>query len=815
MASLIGLHMRSNGIKQIPSRAVLSLNGAGLGGDETHADTITVLRDTRVFPDGEAPPDWRTYDGSNWAAFGAYWYSERTVDGGNLKSAWYQNPADYYQITNEQGGGEGPDVEGNYIQLVKVERAIMQAANADGRKCCVLNLAGGSPGDFELWKAICAPFIVEAWENGGNVYGRHCYSDKFVNDDGSIVPGQPQRVIDELEYLRSIGYGGGMVLTECGLYGGYGVADYDYFEQQVTRWEQALRPYADIFIGLAWWETGYSEDFKADYTNHLKQLLPYIEAGDLPRWTPLEPPDGGEPVTTIKTAVFGTAQGLSDKKVTALEFQYAHTEDKKNLIWSARVPLDLATLIPDLAEIDLREVRLRVPVEMDCPDEPTDPNPPPVELTLPQGSKGVDLSNYQAGFFDLVDPDDFDFYIFRCSDGMNTSATSQNHDANGVDLSLWKFADVGHASGKPWGIYHFLRPGNVEAQIDKVKLIYQMLVDRGTPPRTAVFDDGSLFTATWCDFEDWNVSNFQVKQFCEGVDVVAWTGIYSGQSIWNSKASGIVPWWTGRTCWFADYGANNGTVPNRDPLLLNEFYAGHIWQFSSQYGNEAGWKSDSLDINVVGPYYPESKPDPPTPPQGQTYDTSFMRAVPNAWRVIRRFDGSGEDIWDLPLGGDRFVRVKNTTQGEWYNGNMRERDTSPAPQPDGTERLYLLNGGDGGQIAPDVAEVGVTYSYTNQVQFKAKQGCADLSLNSGTAVSTFLLREVIDNYTFPTTGFTVDRLFWTVQTGENQLYAIKDGVNIGWVGGGAQQDNNVWGGEIQELYFDRSIPQQEPPRFCG
>ena len=117
-------------------------------------------------------------------------------------------------------------------------------------------------------------------------------------------------------------------------------------------------------------------------------------------------------------------------------------------------------------------------------EEPENPNPPPVVKTLPQGSKGVDLSNYQAGFFDIVSPDDFDFFIFRCSDGMNTSATSQHHDAAGVDLSLWAFADVGHASDKPWGIYHYLRPGNVQGQIDKVRSIYEQLVARGTPPRT-------------------------------------------------------------------------------------------------------------------------------------------------------------------------------------------------------------------------------------------------------------------------------------------------------------------------------------------
>lgn len=308
MTSLIGAHFSRNGIKQFPARVVLSMYSNGLGGDETHPDTITILRDTRIFPSGEAPPDFHTFDpvisGISWEQYGRYWYSERTemtiqpngTDGfRNFKDAWdIGQAADYYTICNEQGGGDGntpaekEEVRRNVQRLIDIERAIAYAANADGRKCCVGNFAGGSPGDFELWKELVAPFILEAWENGGNIYGRHCYADKFVNDDGSVVPGQPQRVIAELEYLRSIGYGGGMVLTECGLYGGYGVADYNYFEQQVTRWEAVLRPYSDILIGFCWWECGAS-GFEANYTEHLKKLTPYMNNSYLGKWEPAPP----------------------------------------------------------------------------------------------------------------------------------------------------------------------------------------------------------------------------------------------------------------------------------------------------------------------------------------------------------------------------------------------------------------------------------------------------------------------------------------------------------------------------------------------
>ena len=329
MSSLIGIHATKNGIKQLPSRAILSLNGVGLGGDEIHQDTIKIVRDTRVFPDGEAPPDFNSFVPGDvtWQQYGEYWYSQRTENGGSFKNAWNLNPADYYQICNEQGGNDAWALQ----RLVDIERAISQAANADGRQCCILNLAGGTPGDFELWKQIIAPFILWAWQNGRNIYGRHCYADKFVNDDGSIVPGQPQRIIDELEYLKSQGYQGGMVLTECGLYGGYGVANYTYFEQQAKRWEAALMAYADIFIGLCWWEGG-NTGFNADYTNHLKALVPYMQSVTLSRWQPNEEPNMKHKAIVVKLPQDMTATEWNEAAAEAFQFRHTLTASHDDML---------------------------------------------------------------------------------------------------------------------------------------------------------------------------------------------------------------------------------------------------------------------------------------------------------------------------------------------------------------------------------------------------------------------------------------------------------------------------------------------------
>jgi hypothetical protein len=238
----------------------------------------------------------------------------------------------------------------------------------------------------------------------------------------------------------------------------------------------------------------------------------------------------------------------------------------------------------------------------------------------------------------------------------------------------------------------------------------------------------------------------------------------------------------------------------------------HLTMTSIEYGMPGYIVSNVVDPT---PYYP--LPIEPTP--GKVYPVDFLRADPQAWRVIRRADGSGEDIWTLTT-SDGFCRVRNERQGAWYSadGLIRFRDTGPKPDSQGQERLFVMttNGQPGGVIAPAQAEIGKIYRFPNHTQFYSKDGkCTPLSENSGNTESTFQLVDVTDNYTFPTTGFTVDKLYITMQTGEKQLYAIHNGRKIGWVGGGASQAGNEWGGELAELYFDRNIPQEEPNRYCS
>jgi len=781
MVSLIGSHYTKNGIKQFPARVILSLNGNGLGDGEQHADTITILRDTRVFPDGETAPDFNSYDGSDWDAYGRYWYQVRTEDGGNFKAAWALNQADYYQIQNEQGGNDAWALQ----RCVDIERAISRAASLDGVKCCIMNLAGGTPGDFELWKQIIAPFIVEAWEEGGHIYGRHVYGGDLVDGLGSPLFGQPMRIFDEMAYLSELGYGGGVAITELGLDAGYNVPSWERFKFQVENYEAALRPWQETFIGFCWWECGDTE-FKADYTHYLKQMTPYMEnEAALPKWTPIteEPP-------------------MSD-----IEERVEDLEDLTNVL--RHLAIAQGVTIDDLEN--------RVSQLEGTP--PIDPPPSPL-LTIAPNAIGTDTSAHQGYFqWAFANSRGIEYGIIRSSNGLGSAST----DEFGRDKQLYNNADQLTAiPHMPWAIYHYLRPD--QGILDQVDLVHRILAElkgRETYPRTATLADGTRLPTLYIDVEEGNLTPNQIRAFYDGMITTGLhVGIYTSKSIWDSIMSDTAVWWANVSCWVAAYGSNSGYPPPWVPWIPNGFNVNVLWQYTSVGGHIID-STAGLDLNMATPFEQGVEPPPiEPPPESFEYSNIFMRAEPGIWRVIKRGDGSGEDVWELNLSTDTDVRVKNEKQGEWYEyrntGIWRIRDTSPAPDSHGNDRLYLqhTNGLPGGQIAPDTIEKGRTYTYYSDVQFKAKQGCANLEENSNTnAPSTFLLKDVIKDYTF-STGMTVDWLYVTEQTGEIQLYAMKDDRRLGWVGGGASQDNNVWSAELNEVYFDRDIPQNEPNTYC-
>ncbi len=227
----------------------------------TEGHAVTIFRDTSVYK--EAPGDINDPPGT-YAEMAAYWYPK-------LKAKWVQNVADYYTITNEQGGG-GDDLQA-YLNLIEYEREVMRLANQDGLVVCILNLAGGSPESFTMWRDVLVPFIQEAFE-AGNIYGRHGYEANW------------DRVTQEAEYLRDIGLGyGGMAITEWGFSGGYGQThDVDV----ITRKDTEYQSHSNI-IGFCVWELG-TTDFNANWDHLIPQLDDWMYDHPSDPWVPGETP---------------------------------------------------------------------------------------------------------------------------------------------------------------------------------------------------------------------------------------------------------------------------------------------------------------------------------------------------------------------------------------------------------------------------------------------------------------------------------------------------------------------------------------------
>ncbi|MCB1717663.1 MAG: hypothetical protein KDK05_21260 [Candidatus Competibacteraceae bacterium] len=395
-------------------------------------------------------------------------------------------------------------------------------------------------------------------------------------------------------------------------------------------------------------------------------------------------------------------------------------------------------------------------------EEPENPSPPPVVLTLPQGSKGVDVSAYQGDFWATHSPDDYDFFIFRCSDWLYTSADYANFDADGVDVQFWHNADIGHASGKPWAMYHFLRKENIPAQVDKVLGIYQKLIERGTPPRTAVFDDGRLFSEIWSDVERTDLTSEMIQQFCEGLG--ATTGIYTRKSIWNPIVASKPNWWGERPFWIAAYAIpDTGEVPNwpDGPLLPDRVDAISIWQYST---------SNNLDKDVVGPY-PASAPTPPTPPADTVDILSYMIGTHQQQHTLQyTWSGGGTQTIQIMQSGNEWQYVKGGGQYErLYFDNAwiyRAEDTSESP-----ERFYThsTNGTLGAAWVKRFMTVGETVYTSKDVQHYLKAGC--VPQDGGLVTDALTLTAVYPTYTFES-GITlpdVIRLEW--QAGEGYLFA--------------------------------------------
>lgn len=230
---------------------------------------FTVFRDTTVYLDAPHGIDQATPEQARQMADN-HWPV--------LRAKWQQNPADAYTVLNEPAGHD----QGVMPSYLAYELRMMELAEADGLRLCILNLATGTP-DFDVWQAVYAPHIARAFQ-GGHVYGRHLY-------DGNGLT----RALAEAAWLHEQGIVGGIVITEAGLNGGYGYVGDEAWLAWTAQLDEQLRE-QPLIIGACLWTLG---DWNgANWQSALPEMTAYLAANPSPKWTP--PEEQEPPMDTVE-----------------------------------------------------------------------------------------------------------------------------------------------------------------------------------------------------------------------------------------------------------------------------------------------------------------------------------------------------------------------------------------------------------------------------------------------------------------------------------------------------------------------------------
>lgn len=204
-----------------------------------------------------------------------------------LRASWSLNPAEFYTCLNEPAGNDMAILP-TYLAY---ELRVMELAEQNGIRLCVLNLAGGTPGDadgktgLDIWKANYVAHIRRAFQ-GGHIYGRHCYGGPKL----SVADGNTNRAFLEAAHLRAVGLGhGGIVITEAGRNGGYGYAGDADFIADVQAYNAQMMGHSNI-IGACLWTLGEWDPPSSNWQTAIPGLIPWMVANPTPKWTPGNPP---------------------------------------------------------------------------------------------------------------------------------------------------------------------------------------------------------------------------------------------------------------------------------------------------------------------------------------------------------------------------------------------------------------------------------------------------------------------------------------------------------------------------------------------
>lgn len=354
--------------------------------------------------------------------------------------------------------------------------------------------------------------------------------------------------------------------------------------------------------------------------------------------------------------------------------------------------------------------------------------------TISERALFVDVSAHQGVFdWQTAKEHGIEYAIIRSSNGLGSSST----DENGRDLQLYRNASECTRLGIPFSIYHYFQPNqDLAAQINLVNSILVDLSVRDSYPSRIELDNGNTMPLVWCDVEEGDINHLSVKNFC----VSHGAGIYTSKSIWEYiTRDATVEWWSAFCLWVAQWGTNDGQIPavDKTPWIPDGFLEVDLWQFTSQGGALVGWYSDSLDVNIAGPFEP--------PPTGELVDLSPYFESPadvGYWLVMRKIHG-GEDVGTIDHQNQMANGITYRLKGSPYAAEYEEirvndgyvwrrYDTSP-----GDGRYYKLNdaGYEWSKWCPSSWRVGQTYERNPLVSWFNKSDC---KLRSAQQEKTYL-----------------------------------------------------------------------------
>lgn len=129
------------------------------------------------------------------------------------------NPADFYQLTNEIPASSSVD---SIVNTLAFELEMAGRLYADGIRLAVGSPAFDSP-QFSEWSVYFPPFLAAAHKYGA-IYSRHTYggvgtSYPWLTQPNGLTRAQ-ERILQEVETLSQLGIDIPMILTECGTHAG-------------------------------------------------------------------------------------------------------------------------------------------------------------------------------------------------------------------------------------------------------------------------------------------------------------------------------------------------------------------------------------------------------------------------------------------------------------------------------------------------------------------------------------------------------------------------------------------------------------------